>query len=82
MWYAAAMTLRMRKVEGSGPVPPGMEIIRLSCCEQCLFWERTAYVVTGNCRRYPYPKMMAWQKCAHWTNKHGRRSILDAPQMP
>lgn len=71
------MTLRLRKVEGTGPVPPGLELIRLSCCEQCLFWERTQYVVSGNCRRYPYPKMNAWQHCAHWTNRHGRPSFFD-----
>ncbi|HMP75176.1 MAG TPA: hypothetical protein PKE12_02655 [Kiritimatiellia bacterium] len=72
------MTLRLRKIDAEGPVPPGRELILLSCCEQCLFWERTQYQVTGNCRRYPYPKMYAWQKCAHWTNRHGRPSPLES----
>ncbi len=76
--YCWGMTMRLRRVAGSGPVPPGLEIIRLSCCEQCLFWERTQYIVTGNCRRYPYPRMYAWQLCAHWTNRHGRQSFLNA----
>lgn len=71
------MTTKLRKVEGTGPVPPDKQIIWLSCCEQCLFWERTSYLVTGNCRRYPYPKMYAWQQCEHWVNKNGHKSFFE-----
>ncbi|MCO5044551.1 MAG: hypothetical protein M9935_04630 [Kiritimatiellae bacterium] len=71
------MPLTLRKVEGIGPVPADKQILWLSCCEQCLFWERTHYHVVGNCRRYPYPKMYAWQKCEHWSNRHGRASPID-----
>lgn len=73
------MTLALKKVEREGTVPPGFEIIWLSCCEQCLFWERGVYQVTGTCRRYPYPRMHAWQRCPHWSNRHRRPSVLERP---
>lgn len=73
------MTLTLRRVNTSGGVAPGKELIWLSCCEQCLFWERTNYHVVGDCRRYPHPKMYAWQRCAHWTNRHAApRSFVSA----
>lgn len=64
------MTLRLVRIERNGPIPWDRQLIWLSCCEQCLFWERGRYLVTGSCRRYPYPKMHAWQKCPYWTNRH------------
>lgn len=71
------MTVRFRRVDREGPVPPGLEILHLSCCEQCALWERSHYRFVGTCRRHPYPRMHAWDKCGYWTNRHRPRSFLD-----
>ncbi len=71
------MPLRFRRVTRTGPIPPELEVLHLSRCEHCLMWERSHYQVIGSCRRYPHPKMYYWQKCKYWTNRHGKRSLLD-----
>lgn len=72
------MPLRFRSIQREGPVPPEFAILHLSRCEHCVLWEPSGYRVIGHCRRYPHPKMYYWQKCAYWTNRHGRPSPLDA----
>jgi hypothetical protein len=71
------MTLRLYKIDREGPVPPGLELFHLHRCEHCVLWERSHYHVVGTCRRYPYPRMHAWERCPLWNNRHGRSSILD-----
>lgn len=72
-----ATGIALRRVDSEGPVPRHLQIIPLVRCEYCVLWERSQYHVVGTCRRYPYPRMHAWEKCAHWVNRHGRRSLLD-----
>lgn len=71
------MPLRFRRISREGPVPREFAALHLSRCEHCVLWEMSKYRVIGTCRRYPHPKMYYWQKCEHWTNRHGRRSFLD-----
>ncbi len=72
------MPIRFIRIDREGPVPPSYAALHLSRCEHCLLWEPSHYRVIGTCRRYPHPRMYYWQKCAHWTNRHGVKCAWDA----
>ena len=70
------MPLRFKRIERVGPVPREYAVLHISRCEHCVLWEPSRYGVIGACRRYPYPRMYLWQKCAAWINRWRHRDVF------